>query len=185
MLILGVVVGYVWRVPELLDPRHEHLCSEFLQYAGTCNRANKLMADELSEIIRTDIILFPKVDEDSAFGFCSVSINGVPSGGIRQSRVEQGASEDIDLILVGEFGLLLTEQRREDRPKSDFCNPINFAIYWDGRLNASSRWPKPGVALRQVYLAILVEAGGRADDFGVRTLPILHPHLSRLVGTHP
>ncbi|MEY4530016.1 MAG: hypothetical protein RLZZ156_737 [Deinococcota bacterium] len=150
MLILGVVVGYIWRVPELLDPRHKHLCSEFLQYARTGNRANKLMADELPESIRTNTILFPKVDEDSAFGFCPVSIHGVPSGGIWQSRVEQGASEDIDLILVGEFGLLLTEQRREDRPKSDFCNPINFAICRDGRLNASSRWPKPGVALGQV-----------------------------------
>ena len=187
-LILGVVVRHVRRVPELLAPGHEHLCAEFLQYAGTCDCADELIADEFPEGARTDAILFPEVNQGSASGPGTVAVDGdgvVPAGGVWRPCVEQGASEHIDLILVGEFGLLLSKQRREDGPEGDLCDPVDLAIYRDGCLNASNRWPQPRVALGQVYLAILVQAGGRADDLGVRPLPVVHPPLSRLVGTHP
>jgi hypothetical protein len=107
---LGVVVRDVRRVPELLAPGHEHLCPEFLQYAGTCDRADELIADELPEGARTDTVLFPEVDQGSASGLGSVAVDGVPAGS-RQPCVNR-VRRNIDLILVGELGLLLSEQRR-------------------------------------------------------------------------
>ena len=64
-LVGGVVVRDVRRVPELLDPGHEDLGSEFPQHPGACEGGHELVADELPEGTGPDAIPPAEVDQAS------------------------------------------------------------------------------------------------------------------------
>lgn len=56
LLVVRVVVGDVWRVPQLLAPPQECLRAQFLQHAGMNKCRNEFLLHELAELPRTDTV---------------------------------------------------------------------------------------------------------------------------------
>ena len=109
----------------------------------------------------------------------------VPAGRVRRPRVEQGAPEHVHFILVREPGLLAAPQRGENGREGDLGDPVDPALGGDDRLNGADGRPQPGIVLRQMDLAVLLEPRRHGDDLRVRAFPVVHPLLTGLIGTHP
>src|SRR5213082_1009799 len=89
------------------------------KHAGACEGVHELLVDEPPEVAGTDAILPPEVDQRSGARLLAGLCHLVPAGPLRQTGVEQGAPEDVDLVLVREPALLAAQQRGQGRTEGD------------------------------------------------------------------
>src|SRR5207247_10049451 len=113
-------------VPELLVPGQEGLGSQCPQHAGAYEGWHELPVDERPEVAGTDAILPPEVDQGSGARLLAGLCHLVPAGPVRQTGVEQGAPEDVDLVLVRESGLLAAQQRGQGRAKGELRDAVDL-----------------------------------------------------------
>src|SRR5438034_900611 len=71
----------------------------------------------------------------------------VPAGRVRQTGVEQGAPEDVDLVLERELGLLAAQERGQGRLEGDLGDAVDLAFEGDVGLDARGRRPQSRVDL--------------------------------------
>src|SRR6266545_4799169 len=133
----------------------------------------------------TDAILPPEVDQRSGARLLAGLCHLVPAGRVRQTRVEQGAPEDVDLVLVRELGLLAAQQGGQGRTEGDLRDAVYLAFDGNVGLDAGGRRPQPRVHLGEVDLPVLLQTRRGRDDLRVGSLPVVHPGLTGLVGAHP
>ena len=76
---MGVVVGDVRGVPELLDPGQERLRAQLLQHSGACQCGSELLVDELPEPTSAGPVPAAQVDQDAGADRLSGGRDVVPA----------------------------------------------------------------------------------------------------------
>src|SRR6266516_2366927 len=157
-LIVGVVVGHVRGVLELLVPGQERLRAQLRQHTGSDECGNEMLADELPELPGADPVSAAQVDEGAGADRLPWGCDVVPAGLPWQAPIEQGAAEDVDLVLVRQACLLTPTQWREGRLEGDFRDSVDLSVGGDRGFDPVDRWPPAGVLPREVDLPVLLQA---------------------------
>lgn len=108
VLICRVVVGHVGGVPQLFGPRQEGLRWQLGEVAGGGDGRDELVLQELSKVTASNSCVLAEVDHRARTdGLAGGQV--VPTRRAGRAGVQQGAAEDVDLVLEGQLGLLATE----------------------------------------------------------------------------